>query len=80
MLELGEESKAEHQNILELAKSLGYENLITVGNYFKEVNPESAFANTAELTEYLKTNKITSKNILLKGSRGVALEKIIDFL
>lgn len=80
MLELGEESKAEHQNILELAKSLGFENLITVGNSFKEVNPESAFANTAELTEYLKTNKITSKNILLKGSRGVALEKIIDFL
>ncbi|SNV31432.1 UDP-N-acetylmuramoyl-tripeptide--D-alanyl-D-alanine ligase [Chryseobacterium taklimakanense] len=80
MLELGEESKAEHQNILELAKSLGFENLITVGNSFKEVHPESAFANTAELTEYLKTNKITSKNILLKGSRGVALEKIIDFL
>lgn len=80
MLELGEESKAEHQIILELAKSLGFENLITVGNSFKEVNPESAFANTAELTEYLKTNKITSKNILLKGSRGVALEKIIDFL
>lgn len=80
MLELGEDSKAEHQNILELAKSLGFENLITVGNSFKEVNPESAFANTAELTEYLKTNKITSKNILLKGSRGVALEKIIDFL
>lgn len=80
MLELGEESKAEHQNILELAKSLGFENLITVGNSFKEVNPESAFANTAELTEYFKTNKITTKNILLKGSRGVALEKIIDFL
>lgn len=80
MLELGEESKAEHQNILELAKSLGFENLITVGNSFKEVNPERAFANTAELNEYLKTNKITSKNIMLKGSRGVALEKIIDFL
>ncbi|MCG7281386.1 UDP-N-acetylmuramoyl-tripeptide--D-alanyl-D-alanine ligase [Chryseobacterium taklimakanense] len=80
MLELGEESKAEHQNILELAKSMGFENLITVGNSFKEVNPERGFANTAELTEYLKTNKITSKNILLKGSRGVALEKIIDFL
>lgn len=80
MLELGEESKAEHQNILELAKSLGFENLITVGNSFKEVNPENAFANSTELIEYLKSNKISTKNILLKGSRGVALEKIIDFL
>lgn len=80
MLELGEESKAEHQNILELAKSLGFENLITVGNSFKEVNSENAFANSTELIEYLKSNKISTKNILLKGSRGVALEKIIDFL
>ena len=80
MLELGEESKAEHQDILELAKSLSFEHLITVGNSFKEVNPENAFANSTELIEYLKSNKISTKNILLKGSRGVALEKIIDFL
>lgn len=80
MLELGEESRTEHQNILFLANSLNFENVITVGKHFKEVNPEKAFESSAELIDYLKENKISTKNILLKGSRGVALEKIIDFL
>ncbi len=80
MLELGEESRTEHQNILFLANSLNFENVITVGKHFKEVNPEKAFESSAELIDYLKENKISTKNILLKGSRGVALEKIIDYL
>lgn len=80
MLELGEESVAEHQNIFNQAKSMGFDELITVGKDFKTVNTETAFADSADLIEYLKTHQITSKNILLKGSRGIALEKIIDFL
>ncbi|WP_297984706.1 UDP-N-acetylmuramoyl-tripeptide--D-alanyl-D-alanine ligase [uncultured Chryseobacterium sp.] len=80
MLELGDESKTEHQNILNQTKSLSFDQVITVGKHFKEVNPELSFENSAELIEYLQNNKIGTKNILLKGSRGVALEKIIDFL
>lgn len=81
MLELGEESEKEHQNILKLAQELGFDKIITVGKNFKKVNStETAFENTAELTEYLKLNKILSENILLKGSRGIALEKSLDFI
>ncbi|WP_336958779.1 UDP-N-acetylmuramoyl-tripeptide--D-alanyl-D-alanine ligase [Chryseobacterium contaminans] len=81
MLELGDESKKEHQNILELAKTLGFDTVITVGKHFKGINSSDlAFENTAELTEYLQQHKIQSENILLKGSRGIALEKVIDFI
>jgi UDP-N-acetylmuramoyl-tripeptide--D-alanyl-D-alanine ligase len=81
MLELGEESEKEHQNILKLAQELGFNEIITVGKNFKSVNFSSeSFENTAELIEYLKLNKIQSENILLKGSRGVALEKSIEFI
>ncbi|MDQ0593282.1 UDP-N-acetylmuramoyl-tripeptide--D-alanyl-D-alanine ligase [Chryseobacterium ginsenosidimutans] len=81
MLELGEESEIEHQNILKLAQELGFNEIITVGKNFKNVNPSAkAFENTPELIEYLKLNKIQSENILLKGSRGIALEKSIDFI
>ncbi|BAP32748.1 UDP-N-acetylmuramoyl-tripeptide-D-alanyl-D-alanine ligase [Chryseobacterium sp. StRB126] len=81
MLELGAESKKEHQNIIELAKILGFDTIITVGKHFKEVNvSDLAFENTVELTEYLQQHKIQSENILLKGSRGIALEKVIDFI
>lgn len=81
MLELGEESITEHQKIWELAQSLNLDEIITVGSIFKQVNPsEKSFKNTDELIEYLKQNPLKNKNILLKGSRGIALEKVIEFL
>ena len=81
MLELGTESDIEHQSILDLAKTLNFDEIITVGKYFKKINVEGkSFESTEELSEYLKNNKLNSKNILLKASRGIALEKILDFI
>lgn len=81
MLELGSESEKEHLAILELANNSGLDEIITVGEIFSTVNHSPlSFKNTSSLIEYLKANAITSKNILLKGSRGIALEKAIDFI
>ena len=81
MLELGEESEVEHQSILDLATSLNFDEIITVGNEFKKINATSkSYLNSKELSDYLKSNKIESRNILLKGSRGIALEQILEFI
>ncbi len=81
MLELGEESAAEHSQILELAKSLNFDEIITVGQHFKEVNASGvAFLTTQDLINYLTENDIHSQNILLKASRGIALEKALEFI
>lgn len=81
MLELGTESEAEHRAILKLAEDLHFEEIITVGNHFKNINSSTrAFENSAELSIYLQENKISSKNILLKASRGIALEKVLEFI
>lgn len=81
MLELGAASEAEHRAIFDLAKSLHFDEIITVGKYFKGINSErNSYETTAELVEYLKKETIKSKNILLKASRGIALEKILDFI
>ncbi len=81
MLELGEESTIEHMNILKTAHDLGFNEIITVGKHFKAVNDSSqSFENTLELIQYLKANKIQSENVLLKASRGISLEKVIDFI
>ncbi|MCW3161559.1 UDP-N-acetylmuramoyl-tripeptide--D-alanyl-D-alanine ligase [Chryseobacterium oryctis] len=81
MLELGDESEKEHQDILNLALNLGFNTIITVGKNFKNINrSETAFDNTSELIDYLKLNKIQTDNVLLKGSRGIALEKAIEFI
>jgi len=81
MLELGEESLKEHQAILDFAKSCEFDEVVTVGPNFKLVNQsENAFENTSELIEHLKTNPIKNENVLLKASRGITLEKIIDYI
>lgn len=81
MLELGEESEKEHNSILELAKSLNFDEVITVGQHFRTSNKEGkAFINGKELSEFLKSHQLKSENILLKGSRGIALEQILEFI
>lgn len=81
MLELGDESEKEHQSILGLASLLNFDEIITVGNEFKKINTTSkSYQNSKELSDYLKSSKIESKNILLKASRGIALEQILEFI
>jgi UDP-N-acetylmuramoyl-tripeptide--D-alanyl-D-alanine ligase len=81
MLELGEESEKEHHSILEFANALDFDEIITVGNEFKKLNPISkSYQTSKELSEYLKSHKIQSQNILLKASRGIALEQILEFI
>ena len=81
MLELGEESEKEHYELLKLANTLNFDEIITFGKHFKNANPsELAFGNSEELKNYLTENKISSQNILLKASRGIALEKILDYI
>jgi len=81
MLELGKESQAEHEKILNLAKTLKFEQIICIGNNFKEVYDSNlAFENTESAKKYLNDNHILNENILLKGSRGMALETLKDVL
>ena len=81
MLELGEESAKEHAELLTLAKTLGFDQVITVGKHFRNTGiSELAFESADELSEYLKSEKLSAQNLLLKASRGIALEKIIDLI
>lgn len=81
MLELGTESLMEHTEILKLAEQLNFNEIITVGSQFQQVkNNALNFSTTNDLIIYLKNNKISSKNILFKASRGIALEKVVEYL
>ena len=78
MLELGEYSKLEHKSIINLCEKLELE-CIYVGEEFNEVS-FNAFSSRVELEEYLQKNSIKNKTILLKGSRGIGLEKLEKYL
>ncbi len=84
MLELGSVSKEEHIKLYNEIKELGFVEIYLIGKIFSEnIKPYAltkVFNNTQELSEYIKQNPIRNKFILLKGSRGIALEKILEEL
>lgn len=83
MLELGDGSDYEHENILKLISTSEYSEVYLVGNnfaMFKEKYPFSYFNNAKELSNYFLKHPLCGRTVLIKGSRGMQLEKCTDFL
>ncbi len=84
MLELGEDSAAEHKAVVDSALSRGFCKVFFVGKEFGAVSVASDnamfFLTSDELADYLKTNPVTGATILIKGSRGTRMEKVIPVL
>ncbi len=78
MLELGVEGLSEHQKVLDFLIANGIQ-FITVGKIFKELN-QDGFMDVAALCEALQMRDIKDHLILLKGSRGIALEQGLAYL
>ena len=82
MRELGKDSEKEHQVIISLIKELEFKNVILVGEEFKKTagNDFTTFTNVEELLAFINDNDISGKKILIKGSNGIHLEKIVNAL
>lgn len=83
MLELGETSDEEHQKVVDFIESQNFSDIYLVGPQFKKAiagNKKKEFDNAELLSNYLKTQPIENKLILIKGSRGIHLEKILEIL
>lgn len=81
MRELGENSKSEHQKITDLLTDKHFNNVFLIGNLFDESNNGfNTYKDIDEFSKYLKQHPIEDSYILLKGSRGVQLEKCLDLL
>jgi UDP-N-acetylmuramoyl-tripeptide--D-alanyl-D-alanine ligase len=80
MLELGKESQIEHMGIVQKLKEMGFKDVILVGPEFVNVAAGSgfnSFNDNQQALEYLKSNPVKGKLVLLKGSRGIALEVLL---
>jgi len=80
MLELGEFSRDEHIAILELLQNYPGTQVLVVGKHFAEIAHNfncRSFENVNQLCHYLQKNKISAGEILIKGSRGIQLEKAL---
>jgi UDP-N-acetylmuramoyl-tripeptide--D-alanyl-D-alanine ligase len=80
MRELGEESMKEHISIFNFAKTLNINQLVTVGTEFLTVNTEGvAFSDNEKAKEWFASQTFDANTcILLKGSRGIKLEVILQ--
>ena len=88
MLELGDESVAEHVQVVRKAISASLDSVMFVGGEFaKAVASEGVasesircFDTSQNLADWLAENPITGAAVLIKGSRGTRMEKVITVL
>jgi UDP-N-acetylmuramoyl-tripeptide--D-alanyl-D-alanine ligase len=85
MLELGEQSEVEHQNIVRRLMESKIERIILVGKELKKAC-EALNVNKFEIIDSLdddfksQLSTLNSQLILLKGSNGIGLYKLIPYL
>lgn len=81
MKELGPDTDMEHQKIADYVSNHDFEKVLFIGDNFSRIKTKyPRFKDLDSLKEYLIQNPIEDSYILLKGSRGVQLERCIDFL
>lgn len=84
MFELEEEADKEHRGIAKLLKERGFQEVYLCGSLFARVLDEIPFARHFErkdaLIAELKARPIHDATILVKASRGIGLESVVEFL
>jgi UDP-N-acetylmuramoyl-tripeptide--D-alanyl-D-alanine ligase len=79
MMELGNDSITEHQQIIECINKYVWEKVVLVGgDYYKAKHNYIYFENAAEAKEWFQKQNLTNTTILIKGSRSVQMEKVLN--
>jgi len=80
MFELGNSSKEEHQEIAELANSFDFGKVYLLGENFYQTKDTKAlkFKSFQDFISTFKKADFKETTLLIKASRGMALERIID--
>jgi len=83
MFELGDDSSAEHFGVIQKALQAGVSERIFIGEdfYQQKGNVEATFYRTAdEAIAGLTANRVKNATVLIKGSRGMALERLVGLM
>jgi UDP-N-acetylmuramoyl-tripeptide--D-alanyl-D-alanine ligase len=79
MAELGDESQHEHQQLVDLIKSYSWNQVVLVGSAFSEIHESfNYFSKVDEAKDWFKSQGFTEAQILIKGSRSMQMEKLLD--
>jgi UDP-N-acetylmuramoyl-tripeptide--D-alanyl-D-alanine ligase len=83
MLEMGESALKEHLSVLKEISNHSFEEIFLVGPIFTETAknyPYKTFLNSEELIVYLKKHPLNKGAVMIKGSRGMQLEKVAGYI
>jgi UDP-N-acetylmuramoyl-tripeptide--D-alanyl-D-alanine ligase len=82
MFEMGEYAAQEHQQMIAYCKQLQLEQVWLIGEEFgkQEAGSMLQFTTTADAIHYLQQNPLMQKNVFIKGSRGMKLESLLEFI
>ena len=81
MAELGKESIAEHQQIIDEINKYSWTKVALVGGDFTEINHlHHQFQNASEAGEWLQKQNFKNTYFLIKGSRSMQMEKVLDYV
>jgi UDP-N-acetylmuramoyl-tripeptide--D-alanyl-D-alanine ligase len=81
MRELGEDGAAEHQKVVDQLIALAFTNVYLVGELFGATqHPFRSFTDAPSLIEALQAEQPSGKTILIKGSNGIRLFSIVEYL
>ncbi|MBS1627786.1 MAG: UDP-N-acetylmuramoyl-tripeptide--D-alanyl-D-alanine ligase [Bacteroidetes bacterium] len=79
MMELGETSITEHANIVHLIEQYKWKEVVLVGGNFKTTHKKFLYFNTAtEAKQWLHQKHFENTYLLIKGSRSIQMEKILE--
>ena len=84
MFELGVTAIKEHKFIADYAKSLNLLKVYLIGSHFNQVKTESddliVFESFEDFKTHFNQDLFENSTLLIKGSRGMALERVLDLL
>jgi len=82
MFELGETAAEEHQKIADITQEMNFDHSYLIGANFEktQTNDVLKFSSFELLKAYLSKHPLQKATLLIKGSRGMALERILALL